>query len=75
MLIVSCLPIRVSDGGKKVLWPWLQVHFANEHDRQHWQEKVGEMLADKVMYIAEVINDLTTICNFEINLWNAVKTK
>ena len=30
------------------------VHFANEHDRQHWQEKVGEMLADKVMYIAEV---------------------
>lgn len=32
------------------------VHFANEHDRQHWQEKVGEMLADKVMYIAEVMN-------------------
>ena len=32
------------------------VHFANEHERQHWQEKVGEMLADKVMYIAEVSN-------------------
>jgi len=32
------------------------VHFANEHERQHWQEKVGEMLADKVMYIAEVTN-------------------
>lgn len=32
------------------------VHFANEHERQHWQEKVGEMLADKVMYIAEVMN-------------------
>ncbi len=30
------------------------VHFANEHERQQWQEKVGEMLADKVMYIAEV---------------------
>lgn len=32
------------------------VHFANEHERQNWQEKVGEMLADKVMYIAEVTN-------------------
>ena len=33
------------------------VHFVNEHDRQRWQEKVGEMLADKVMYIAEVRED------------------
>lgn len=32
------------------------VHFNNEHDRQRWQEKVGEMLCDKVMYVAEVMN-------------------
>lgn len=32
------------------------VHFTNEHDRQRWQEKVGEMLCDKVMYVAEVMN-------------------
>ncbi len=30
--------------------------FNTESDRREWQEKVGEMLADKVMYIAEVIN-------------------
>jgi len=32
------------------------VHFTNEADRQRWQEKVGEMLCDKVMYVAEVMN-------------------
>ena len=32
------------------------VHFTHEHDRQRWQEKVGEMLCDKVMYVAEVMN-------------------
>ena len=32
------------------------VHFNNEHDRQRWQEKVGEMLCEKVMYVAKVMN-------------------
>lgn len=32
------------------------VHFGNEQERLKWQEKVGEMLSDKVMYIAEVMN-------------------
>jgi autophagy-related protein 101 len=32
------------------------VQFTHEHDRQRWQEKVGEMLCDKVMYVAEVMN-------------------
>ena len=32
------------------------VHFTNEADRQRWQEKVGEMLCDKVMYVSEVMN-------------------
>ena len=32
------------------------LHLTAETDRQHWQEHVGEMLSDKVMYIAEVMN-------------------
>lgn len=28
----------------------------NEQERQQWQEKVGEIIADKVMYICEVMN-------------------
>ncbi|CAB4056957.1 ATG101 [Lepeophtheirus salmonis] len=32
------------------------LHFNNEADRVRWQERVGEMLSDKVIYIAEVMN-------------------
>jgi len=32
------------------------VHFTNEQDRTRWQERVGEILSDKVIYIAEVMN-------------------
>eukprot|EP00096_Caligus_rogercresseyi_P014163 TRINITY_DN6690_c0_g1_i1.p1 TRINITY_DN6690_c0_g1~~TRINITY_DN6690_c0_g1_i1.p1 ORF type:complete len:227 (-),score=62.42 TRINITY_DN6690_c0_g1_i1:389-1069(-) len=30
--------------------------FSHEADRLRWQEKVGEMLSDKVIYISEVMN-------------------
>ena len=32
------------------------VHFNKEDDRQRWQEKVGDILCDKVMYVTEVMN-------------------
>jgi len=32
------------------------VHFSSDAERRTWRGKVGEMLADKVMYVAEVMN-------------------
>ncbi|TRY64282.1 hypothetical protein TCAL_01834 [Tigriopus californicus] len=32
------------------------VNFTSEQDRQRWSEKVGEILSEKVRYIAEVMN-------------------
>jgi len=32
------------------------VHFPNEHERANWREKLGELISDKVLYIAEVMN-------------------
>ena len=32
------------------------VSFNNDGERRQWQEKVGEMLADKILYVAEVMN-------------------
>jgi len=32
------------------------VHFTRENCRRRWQEKVGEILCEKIQYVAEVIN-------------------
>ncbi|XP_064602813.1 autophagy-related protein 101-like [Liolophura sinensis] len=32
------------------------ITLANEHERQIWNEKVGELLSEKILYVADILN-------------------